>query len=181
MVLRPLRTFDPPLVDEIRPGTSPEMQRLLDAASPRGRRYYIKASFVHDISDAAIDTLVAHFASVPSPFSLVAFQQLGNAARQVNPAATALYHRAAQYEWVVQSAWDHPAEDAVNIRWARALGQAMQSLTTGRGYVNHLGAEEGAVPIGAAYGPNYERLVALKNTYDPTNLFRLNPNITPTV
>jgi FAD/FMN-containing dehydrogenase len=83
----------------------------------------------------------------------------------------------------VQAAWSDPADDDGNIRWARAVAGAMLQFTTGRGYVNHLGPEavEGLEPIRAAYGPNYDRLVALKNRYDPTNLFRLNPNIKPTV
>jgi FAD/FMN-containing dehydrogenase len=182
-VLRPLRAFGPPLVDEIRPRPYREVQTLLDAASPRGRRYYVKAAFVEAISDAAIETLVSHFAAVPSPFSLLAFQQLGNAARRVPPGATAFYHRGAMYEWFVQAAWPDPADDDGNIRWAREVAGAMRPFTTGRGYVNHLGPEavEGLEPIRAAYGPNYDRLVALKNRYDPTNLFRLNPNIKPTV
>jgi FAD/FMN-containing dehydrogenase len=182
-VLRPLRTFGPPLVDEIRPRPYREVQTLLDAASPRGRRYYVKAAFVEAISDAAIDTLVAHFAAVPSPFSLIAFQQLGNAARRVAPEATAFHHRGAMYEWFVQAAWPEPADDERNIHWARAVAGTMLPFTTGRGYVNHLGPEavEGPEPIRAAYGSNYDRLVALKNRYDPTNLFRLNPNIKPTM
>jgi hypothetical protein len=181
-VLRPLKTVRTPLVDDIRPRTYAETQTLLDAASPRGRRYYIKANFVTDISDAAIDTLVEHFATIPSPFALIAFQQLGNAACRVPPEATAFYNRAARYEWFGQSAWDDPADTEVNVQWARTLGEAMQPCTTGRGYVNHLGPEaiEGMASIRAAYGPNYDRLVALKNTYDPTNLWRLNANIKPT-
>jgi FAD/FMN-containing dehydrogenase len=182
-VLRPLRTHGSPLVDEIRPRPYREVQTLLDAASPRGRRYYVKAAFVEAISDVAIETLVGHFAAVPSPFSLIAFQQLGNAARRVSPGATAFYHRGAMYEWFAQAAWPDPADDARNIRWARAVAEAMLPLTTGRGYVNHLGPEavEGMEPIRAAYGPSYDRLVALKNRYDPTNLFRLNPNLKPTI
>ena len=143
----------------------------------------MKATFVEAISDAAIDTLTAHFAAVPSPFSLIVFQQLGNAARRVSPEATAFYHRGAMYEWFVQGAWENPADDERNIQWARTVAAAMAPFTTGRGYVNHLEPEavEGVEPIRAAYGPNYNRLVALKTRYDPTNLFRLNPNITPTV
>jgi hypothetical protein len=180
-VLRPLKTISTPLVDDIRPRTYAETQTLLDAASPRGRRYYIKANFVTEISDAAIATLVEHFAAMPSPFSLIAFQQLGSAAGRVHSEATAFYHRAARYEWFGQSAWDSAADTEVNVQWARALGEAMQPFTTGRGYVNHLGpaATEGMANIRAAYGPNYDRLVGLKNTYDPTNLFRLNANIPP--
>ena len=76
-----------------------------------------------------------------------------------------------------------PAADDVNIRWTRELAEVMRPFTTGRDYVNQIGieADEGAERIKAAYGENYERLVALKNKYDPTNLFRHNQNIKPTM
>lgn len=135
------------------------------------------------ISDAAIDLLVEHFSTMPSPFSLIAFQQLGGAVGRVSSEATAFYHREARYEWFVQSAWEDAAANDANIEWARAVAEAMEPFTTGQGYVNHLGPEamEGAARLRLAYGLHYERLVALKNQYDPTNLFRLNANIKPTV
>ena len=80
--------------------------------------------------------------------------------------------------------WLDPAEDAANIRWAREVAEAMRPFTTGSDYVNHIGleAEEGMDRIKAAFGANYDRLVALKkNKYDPTNLLRHNQNIRPTV
>jgi FAD/FMN-containing dehydrogenase len=76
-----------------------------------------------------------------------------------------------------------PADAARNIPWTRTLAETMHRFTTGRASINTLGleAEEGADRIKAAYGPHYERLVALRNPYDPTNLFRHNQNIKPTV
>jgi FAD/FMN-containing dehydrogenase len=74
------------------------------------------------------------------------------------------------------------AEAAECVRWARDFWKAMQPYSTGSVYVNYLGdeADEGAERIKAAYGPEkYRRLAALKNKYDPTNLFRLNQNIRP--
>ena len=135
------------------------------------------------ISDEAVDTLVAACATVPSPLSQVVFQQLGNAANRVRNTDTAFSHRDARYELLMSSVWLDPAEYEVNVEWTRRLAEAMAPFTTGRAYVNQMGieAEEGADRIKAAYGTNYERLVALKNEYDPTNLFRLNPNIKPTV
>jgi FAD/FMN-containing dehydrogenase len=182
-VLRPLREFGPPLADQIHPIAYRDMQTLLDAATVRGRRYYIKSSFMQSISDDAIDTLVARFATVPSPFTLVFFQQLGNAANRVGVGETAFSHRHALYEWGCLSSWLDPAADGVNIRWSRDLAEAMQPFSSGGAYITQMGieAEEGAEPIKAAYGANYERLVTLKNTYDPTNLFRHNQNIRPTV
>ena len=75
-----------------------------------------------------------------------------------------------------------PAEDAANIRWSREVAEAMRPFTGGSDYVNHIGLEaEGADRIKAAFGTNYDRLVDLKNRYDPTNFFRHNQNIRPTV
>ena len=87
------------------------------------------------------------------------------------------------WEWACISSWLEPASDAVNIQWARDLSEVMRPFTTGSDYVNQIGLEtdEGSERIRAAYGANYERLVAVKNKYDPTNLFRHNQNIRPTV
>jgi FAD/FMN-containing dehydrogenase len=71
----------------------------------------------------------------------------------------------------------------VNVRWTRELAEAMRPFTTASDYVNQIGLEtdEGSERIKAAYGTNYELLVTVKNKYDPTNLFRHNQNVRPTV
>jgi FAD/FMN-containing dehydrogenase len=181
-VLRPLREFGPPLADQIAPMPYRQLQTLLDAATARGRRYYIKSNMMGQIGDDAIDTLVERFATIPSPLSFVFFQQLGNAANRVDAAATAFSHRDALCEWGCLSSWLDSAADDLNMRWTRELAEAMRPFTTGSDYVNQIGleTEEGTERIRAAYGANYDRLVALKNKYDPTNLFRHNQNIKPT-
>jgi FAD/FMN-containing dehydrogenase len=182
-VFRPLRALVPPLADEIAPTPYCKIQTLFDEAFVRGRRYYFKSNFTRRISDEMIDTLVEHFRAAPSPLSMVYFQQLGKAANRVGATATAFSHRDALCEWGCDAVWLDPAEDAANIRWAREVAEAMLPFTTGSDYVNHIGleAEEGSDRIKAAFGANYDRLVALKNSYDPTNLFRHNQNIRPTV
>jgi FAD/FMN-containing dehydrogenase len=182
-VLRPLRTFGPPLADHISPMPYRQVQTLLDAATVRGRRYYMKSNMMQGISDGAIDTLVERFATIPSPHSFVFFQQLGNAANRVDATATAFSHRGALCEWGCLSSWLEPAADDVNIRWTRELSEMMRPFTTGSDYVNQIGLEtdEGSERIKAAFGVNYDRLVAVKNKFDPTNLFRHNQNIRPTV
>jgi FAD/FMN-containing dehydrogenase len=182
-VLRPLREFGPPVADQIRPMAYREVQTQLDAATVRGRRYYIKSSFMRSVSDGAIDTLLERFAAVPSPHTLVFFQQLGNAANRVGVQETAFSHRNALCEWGCLSSWRDPAEDGTNIRWTRELSESMQPFSSGGAYITQMGveAEEGADRIKAAYGANYERLVAVKKKYDPTNVFRHNQNIKPAV
>jgi len=182
-VLRLLREFGPPVADQIRPMAYREVQTQLDAAAVRGRRYYFKSSFMRSISDDAIDALIDRFANVPSPHTLVFFQQLGNAANRVGAPETAFSQRDALCEWGCQSSWVDPAADGMNIGWTRVLAEAMQPFSSGGAYIAQMGveAEEGADRIKDAYGPNYERLAALKNKYDPTNLFRHNQNIKPVV
>jgi hypothetical protein len=122
-------------------------------------------------------------ATVPSPLSSVFFQPLGNTANRVDAQETAFSHRNALCEGACLSNWLDPTADEVNIRWTRELWEMMRPFTLGGDYINQMGleAEEGADRIKAAYGLNYQRLVALKNRYDPTNLLRHNQNITPTV
>jgi FAD/FMN-containing dehydrogenase len=102
------------------------------------------------------------------------------AAARVHPQATAFAHRHAQFALLLLATWSDPVESQKHLRWARESWEAMQPFSAGRVYVNYLG-EEGEERVREAYGSHYDRLVALKNTYDPTNFFRLNQNITPTV
>jgi hypothetical protein len=179
-VLRPLRAFGPPLADQIGPVPYGALQTMLDAAHPRGRRYYWKAHLMGPIGDAAVEVITESFAAVPSPFTVLGFQQLGNAANRVGPDETAFSHRDALYDFLMLSGWDSPSEADRNIAWTRRLYDAMQPSLHAGIYVNAVGADAGP-QIRAAYRPEtYARLVALKRTYDPTNHFRLNPNIEPT-
>jgi hypothetical protein len=159
-----------------------QVQKLFDEAWGIGRHYYIKAPFVQDISDDAIDILIAHFAHVTSPLSLVVFFQKGGAMRRGPYDQTAFGHREAHYALIITAMWLAPGESEKHIHWARELATAIEPCSSGSEYVNDLGreADEGIDRIKASYGANYARLVALKNTYDPTNLFRHNQNIRPT-
>ena len=182
-VLRPLREFGPPLEDHLQPMPYTQVQQMFDEAWGIGRQYYVKAPWVQAISSDAIDTLVAHFAKVTSPLSLAVFFQKSGAMRRGPRDQTAFGHREARYALLITSMWLDRKESERHIRWARELSEAFEPFTSGGEYVNDLGreAEEGMARIKAGYGANYERLVALKAKYDPTNLFRHNQNIPPTV
>lgn len=183
-VLQPLRAFDAPLADQIAPIPYTAAQKLVDAFYPPGLQAYFKASFLTEISEAAIDTIVTYCANRPSPICHVVIEHtLGGAVSRVDREATAFHHRDVQYSFISLGMCTDPAEAERCVRWAREFWGAMQPCLTDGVYVNYLGqeADEGAERIKAAYGPEkYQRLVALKNTYDPTNLFRLNQNIKPT-
>jgi hypothetical protein len=143
-----------------------------------GQNHYWKSSFLTGLSDGAIDTLLHFVAEMPSPPSGIGMQQVHGVAARVDPGATAFPHRRSQSELLILAQWADPAETDRNVGWARALFDAMQPFTAGGVYVNDLG-DEGETGVRAAYGTNFDRLAAVKATYDPINLFRSNQNIRP--
>jgi FAD/FMN-containing dehydrogenase len=181
-VLKPLREFGPPLADTIGPMPYVQVQRMMDDAFPAGRQNYWKSNFLKGLDPEAIDVIVDHVEKAPSPYSAVAIEQFSGAVNRVRVDATAFNHRNARYNLLIVGIWLDPAAKAENVKWVRDLWGAMEPFSSGGVYVNYLGqeADEGAERVKSAYGPEkYARLVALKEKYDPTNLFRLNQNIKP--
>ncbi len=179
-VLQPLRRFGRPLVDDIAPATYTEVQATADALFPIGLRFYWKSHFLKEISDDAVEATVRHFAKVPSPRSLLIFQQYGGAVGRVGRSETAFWHRDVEWDNFAVSVSADPAESETQVQWVREWWDLMKPFSLGGEYVNNLG-EEGEDHVRASYGGNYERLITLKNKYDPTNFFRLNANIRPTL
>jgi FAD/FMN-containing dehydrogenase len=180
-LLRPLREFGPPLSDQVGPVPYTALQGISEHFNPRGYRNYLKTNYLKALSDDAIDILVERYASVPAPHTHVVVEHMGGAVGRVDPQASAYNYRDAQYNFLIVGMWADPAEDAQGIEWVRTFWQDLQTFSTRNIYVNYE-SDVGIDRVQAAYGAaKYERLVALKNTYDPTNLFRLNANIKPTV
>ncbi len=182
-VLKPLREFGTPLADVVAPMSYTQVQGMLDEGFPPGLQNYWKSNFLSGLDDTAIEIIVEHVRNAPSPNSAVAIEQLGGAVSRVGKDDTAFNHRDARYNLLIVGMWPDSSANDENINWVRELSDAMEPYSSGGVYVNYLGqeADEGPERIKAAYGPEkYERLVALKNRYDPTNLFRLNQNIRPT-
>lgn len=177
---RSFRKFATPMADLLGPIPYCKLQQLIDPQTEPHRRYYVKSNLMRTIPDAAIEILIESFTRVPSPLSMMAFQQFGNAIGRVPHDATAYGHRSEKVEQMTFSAWTDPAHDEANRQWAREVSDAMQPFAHGH-YVNQVGseAEEGTDRIRAAYGDNWDRLVALKAKYDPLNLLRHNQNIRP--
>jgi hypothetical protein len=178
-VLQPLRRFGPPLADEVKPMPYLTLQSLLDDAYPAGLYSYYKSHYLSQISDELIDTMVDGFVSVPSPMSALGFEQFGGAVRRVGVEDTAFRHRDVAYDIAILGEWADPATSAVNIQWVREVASKTEPFATGGVYVNFLG-EDGEEQVKAAYGSHFQRLVALKRKYDPSNFFHLNQNIKPT-
>lgn len=177
-LLRPLRTFQPPAADSIQPMPYTALQSAGDTGFPDGRLHYWKSGYLRDLTDAAIDTLLRFVPSMPSAASGIGLQQMHGVASRVAPSATAFPHRAEQYDFLILSQWPDAAGSQRNIEWTKALFQAMQPHLEEAVYVNNLG-DEGPSRVRAAYGENYPRLLTVKRTYDPDNVFRANQNIDP--
>ena len=177
-VLSTLRGFGSPILDAIQPMPFPVMQTLFDAAVPDGNQNYWKSTFLRELSDAAIDTIVTHANEASSPLTAVLVEQYGGAASRVPDDATAFGNRRADYDLGILTQWVDPADSERHISWTRRFADAMAPFRSGAYLLNFLG-EEGADTIRAAFGPNYERLAAVKSRYDPTNFFRVNQNIVP--
>ena len=179
-VLKPLRGFSSPLVDMIQPMPFPQMQTLLDGAFGDGNHNYWKSTFLRELSDEAIGVLVEHANRATSPLTGVAIEYYGGAASRVGVSETAFAQRQAQYSVGILAQWTDPGESEHHIKWARELSDSMGPFSSGGYLLNFLG-EEREDTIRAAFGPNYDRLMAIKKKYDPTNFFRLNQNIKPAV
>jgi hypothetical protein len=182
-LLKPLRAFGPPLIDQIGPIPYTAAQQLIDGFYPPGLQNYWKSSFLKEVSDQAIDTMVDFCSKRPSPMCHGLIEhQLGGAVSRADRDSTAFAHRDVEFSFMALGVCATAAEIEKCAQWAREFWGAMQPSSTGTVYVNYLGreADEGPDRIKAAYGPEkYARLVALKNRYDPSNLFRLNQNIKP--
>jgi FAD/FMN-containing dehydrogenase len=180
-VLQPLRELGQPIADLS--GVMPyvEVQKILDEDYPEGWRYYWKSVNVSRLDDEVIEHLVAHAEAAPSPHSTIDVWYQGGAMSRVEAGETAFGDRGAPYLLGVEGNWEEPHEDEANVAWARECVADMRQFSDGGMYLNFPGFLEGGQEmIRDAYGENYERLVALKNEFDPTNLFRMNQNVRPT-
>ena len=177
-VFRPLKTFGPPVMDMIGPMPYATLNGMLDAAFPKGALNYWKAQFLTDLSDAAIRTLIAGFEQCPSPTSHVIIEHFHGAAARVPLAATACTTRVTGFNVVIVSQWTDVRESERNIRWARETFASLTPFLAATRYLNYLEVEASNASE-VAYGPNLQRLRAIKTQYDPGNFFRHNVNILP--
>jgi FAD/FMN-containing dehydrogenase len=178
--IEPLLKFGSPVMVQLGPMPYAAVNAMLDDAAPPGLLNYWKTSFVRELSNDAIDTLVDSFENTPSPLNFAMFEHFHGEVTRVPVEATAVPHRETGYNFVVPSGWTDPADSEENIAWTRELFAAMRPYLAERRYVNYLDDDDiAASPTREAFGPNYDRLVEVKKAYDPTNFFRHNLNVRP--
>jgi FAD/FMN-containing dehydrogenase len=174
----PLRRIGRPLADVVRPVPYVALQSMLDGSAPHGRHYYWKSHRLETFSDAAIGTLLERTAAMTSPFAQINGWAMGGAVSRVDPAATAVGEREVGFDISLAVGWAPSDPDAERHReWSRAGWESLRGESAGV-YANFI-SDEGAAGVRAAYGERLARLTALKDAYDPANLFRLNANIPP--
>jgi len=153
---------------------------MFDPVYPPGLQWYWRADFVNELSDSAIALHVKYGSEVPTLHSTMHLYPINGAAHRVGKHDTAWSYRDATWAQVIVGVDPNPANNDKIIGWTKTYWEALHPYSAGGAYVNFM-MDEGAERVKATYRGNYERLVTLKNMYDPTNLFRVNQNIKPTV
>jgi FAD/FMN-containing dehydrogenase len=178
-ILKPLRTFGSPLADALGAMSYIQIQSMFEPFFPPGRHVYTRSNFLRDLSDEAIETMVQYVAKSPSPYTFAPFVEHWNGkATRVAATDTAFPHRNYSWNFLAWSMWTNPSETEKNVQWTRECCDAMRPYSVAGSYGNYV-TDEGEAIAREAYGCNYDRLVALKNKYDPSNFFRMNHNIKP--
>ncbi len=177
--LASLRAHGNPIADVISPHQFTAFQAAFDPLLTPGVRNYWKSHDFLELSDDLLDKLIEFVGTLPDPQCEVFIAQMGGATNRIGADSTAYRHRDAEYIMNVHGRWDNAADDDRCIAWCRELFDASTPYATGGVYVNFM-TEEEQQRVQEAYGDSYDRLVQLKNKYDPKNMFRLNQNIQPT-
>ncbi len=180
-VLQPLRDVAQPVMDMVDTIPYTVLQSMLDEGGPYGVKAYMKAEFMPEMSDEVVEKLVAHGASRPGPMVQLLLEPLGGAIGRVPEDETALGRRDVPWCYHALALWMEPdqATADAHVAWAKELGEDMKPHTTSGAYLNFM-SDDAEDRVRSTYGPEkYARLVALKDKYDPQNLFRLNANIRP--
>jgi FAD/FMN-containing dehydrogenase len=173
VLLAPLRKLGQPVADIVTRRPYTQMQSLLDATQPKGRRYYWKSHYMARLTRESNELAAAHAARIVSPHSAILLFQIQGALGELDAGHSPAGNRDAAYVLNIAASWEKPEDDAANTKWARDCFEAMRPCSTGGTYLNFLTEEEGADRIEAAYGRvNLDRLAAIKRKYDPNDFFQ---------
>ena len=174
-VLEPLKKLGTPLANTIKPIDYVALQSSWDNSDPRNGGEYLKSGFTNGISDELIKAMVEHFEPHPERTTNAVFQQSGGAIGRVPVAATAFAHRYSSHNLFATAVWESNVDRTPHIKYLRGYWKELETHT--RGYYTNDAADEAQSIVNSNYQGNFARLLEVKKTYDPTNLFRLNANI----
>jgi FAD/FMN-containing dehydrogenase len=174
-----IKSFGKPVGDILIRRPYAQMQSLLDATQPKGRRYYWKSEYLPRIEPALCEKFIGHAATIPSPHTAVILFQIAGALNERPADHSAVGNRDARYVLNIGGSWEQAADDVKNMEWTRGVWGDLKSFSTGGNYINFLTEDEGPERVAAALGSAAGRLATIKQTWDPENVFRTNRNITP--
>jgi FAD/FMN-containing dehydrogenase len=177
-VLAPLRRVGRPVADNLRPLPYLFLQSMVDAGNQHGMHWYWRSQRVPELGDEVVDMLCGLTGSITSPLSYIAGMAMGGTAGRVDPDATAVGERGNGFELSIVAGWPPPDPDGDrHVAWVRRGWTGLRPHSAG--VYAHFLSDEGASGVEDAYGERLKRLTALKDRWDPANLFRLNANIPP--
>jgi FAD/FMN-containing dehydrogenase len=179
-VLGPIRSLRDPVVDLLQEQPYTQVQSYLDETEPKGMHYYWKTEYLAELSDGFLAALPELYASCPMPGGELGILHLEGALNEHDEDDGAVGNREARYVFGVKGMWEPSEPEAESFRqWVRDAWQRLRPFSTGRTYINFQTADEGEDRVRASYGANFDRLVAVKQAYDPDNVFRSNRNVRP--
>jgi FAD/FMN-containing dehydrogenase len=173
-----LNELPEPLMHGPAPMPHPDLQSAFDELYPKGDQWYWRADFVDEIPDEAVELHAKFGAELPTMKSTMHLYPIDGAAHDAGPSDTAWSYRGARWATVYAGVDPDPANVDAIRRWSVDYQEALHPHSAGGAYVNMM-MEEGQDRVRASYRDNYDRLVQVKERYDPTNLFRRNQNIEP--
>jgi FAD/FMN-containing dehydrogenase len=173
-----LEQLPEPLMHGVQPLPHPALQGLFDDLYPKGEQWYWRADFIEEIPDEAVEVHARFGAELPTMKSAMHMYPIDGAAHDAAPTDTAWNYRAANWNVTIVGVDPDPSGAEAIRKWCVDYHEALQPFSAGGAYVNMM-MDEGQERVRASYGDNYERLAAVKATYDPENLFRVNQNIQP--
>ena len=175
----PIKSFGNPIGDVLVRRPYAQMQSLLDATQPKGRRYYWKSEYLSRIEPALREKVIEHAAKIRSPHSAVILFQIEGALNRLNEEHSPVGNREARHVLNIAGSWEKADEDKANVEWAREAWNDMKAFSTGGTYINFLTEDEGPERVEAALGKGLNQLAKVKARWDPENVFRTNRNIKP--
>jgi FAD/FMN-containing dehydrogenase len=178
VAMKPFRDLAPVVAEMVAPLPYPALNSAFDALYPKGIRAYWKGNFVTELTDAAIAAHVEHGPKVPEISATMHLYPINGACHRVGADETAFAYRDANFATVILAAWNDPAVDQERIQWVRDYYNATAPHSEPGGYINFMDDDDRS-RIRDNYKGNYDRLAAVKRTYDPDNLFHVNQNIAP--
>ena len=177
-VLEPVKSFGSPLMVGLQAMPFNVLQSTFDPLYPAGMQWYWRADFFNEISDAAINVHRKYGELLPTGHSTMHLYPIDGATARVPADATAFAYRDGGWAGIIVGVDPDPANAERISQWTKDYWRELHPTSAGGAYVNFL-MDEGQDRVKAAYRGNYDRLVAIKERYDPDNIFHINQNILP--